>query len=208
MRGASELNFACACSQPAKRSGGAVAGGAPRTPSRSAPSAGGIRRQRCPRRASPARDVANPSDLVCRRYKPGERALKEIRQYQRSTELLLRKLPFARLVREVEQRAFGAAIALAFDLTGASWCCGGGGVRACVTGANLVCEQGVPMASTSVDCAARGSGGAPRPSFRGFKSLCDSRKGARASKRKSRWVCRAERPSRVRSASQLSLIHI
>ena len=59
------------------------------------------------------------------------------------------------------------------------------------------------MASTSVDCAARGSGGAPRPSFRGFKSLCDSRKGARASKRKSRWVCRAERPSRVRSASQL-----
>ena len=58
-----ELNYTCARSQPAKRSGGAVAGGAPRTPSRSAPSAGGIRRQRCPGRASPARDVATPPDL-------------------------------------------------------------------------------------------------------------------------------------------------
>ena len=35
------------------------------------------------------------------RYKPGVRALKEIRQYQRSYDLLIRKLPFARLVREV-----------------------------------------------------------------------------------------------------------
>ncbi|XP_073495690.1 histone H3-like centromeric protein A [Phyllobates terribilis] len=35
------------------------------------------------------------------RYRPGKRALMEIRKYQRSTELLLRKAPFARLVREV-----------------------------------------------------------------------------------------------------------
>ncbi|OJJ04659.1 hypothetical protein ASPVEDRAFT_152996 [Aspergillus versicolor CBS 583.65] len=35
------------------------------------------------------------------RYKPGTVALKEIRKYQRSYDLLLRKLPFARLVREV-----------------------------------------------------------------------------------------------------------
>lgn len=33
------------------------------------------------------------------RYKPGTRALQEIRRYQRSTDLLLRKLPFSRLVR-------------------------------------------------------------------------------------------------------------
>lgn len=32
------------------------------------------------------------------RYRPGTRALKEIRQYQRTTDLLLLKLPFARLV--------------------------------------------------------------------------------------------------------------
>lgn len=34
-----------------------------------------------------------------RRYRPGMKALKEIRQYQKSTDLLLRKLPFSRLVR-------------------------------------------------------------------------------------------------------------
>lgn len=33
----------------------------------------------------------------------GERALKEIRRYQGSTDLLLRRLPFARLVREIQQ---------------------------------------------------------------------------------------------------------
>ena len=33
-----------------------------------------------------------------RRYRPGERALREIRFYQRNTELLIRRLPFARLV--------------------------------------------------------------------------------------------------------------
>jgi len=35
------------------------------------------------------------------RYKPGTVALREIRRYQKTTELLLRKLPFMRLVREV-----------------------------------------------------------------------------------------------------------
>jgi hypothetical protein len=32
------------------------------------------------------------------RYKPGTVALREIRKYQKSTDLLLLKLPFARLV--------------------------------------------------------------------------------------------------------------
>lgn len=36
-----------------------------------------------------------------RRYRPGTVALREIRQYQSHTKLLLRKLPFARLVREI-----------------------------------------------------------------------------------------------------------
>ena len=35
------------------------------------------------------------------RYKPGTIALREIRRYQRSTDLLLLKLPFSRLVREI-----------------------------------------------------------------------------------------------------------
>lgn len=42
-----------------------------------------------------------------KRYKPGTLALKEIRKYQRSTDLLLRKLPFARLVREIAQDNMG-----------------------------------------------------------------------------------------------------
>tara|TARA_B100001564_G_scaffold359491_1_gene381518 strand:+ start:627 stop:1049 length:423 start_codon:yes stop_codon:yes gene_type:complete len=37
------------------------------------------------------------------RYKPGTVALREIRKYQKSTELLCRKLPFQRLVREIMQ---------------------------------------------------------------------------------------------------------
>ena len=37
------------------------------------------------------------------RYRPGTVALREIRRYQKSTELLIRKLPFARLVREIAQ---------------------------------------------------------------------------------------------------------
>jgi histone H3 len=37
------------------------------------------------------------------RYRPGTVALREIRKYQKSTSLLLRKLPFQRLVRELAQ---------------------------------------------------------------------------------------------------------
>ena len=38
-----------------------------------------------------------------RRFRPGTVALRQIRKYQKSTELLIRKLPFQRLVREVSQ---------------------------------------------------------------------------------------------------------
>ena len=37
------------------------------------------------------------------RYRPGTVALREIKKYQKSTELLLRKLPFQRMVREIAQ---------------------------------------------------------------------------------------------------------
>lgn len=38
-----------------------------------------------------------------RRYRPGTVALREIRRYQKSTELLIRRLPFQRLAREIAQ---------------------------------------------------------------------------------------------------------
>ena len=37
------------------------------------------------------------------RWRPGTVALREIRRYQKTTELLIRKLPFNRLVREIAQ---------------------------------------------------------------------------------------------------------
>ena len=41
------------------------------------------------------------------RYHPGTVALREIRKYQKSMDLLLRKLPFQRLVRELTQDVCG-----------------------------------------------------------------------------------------------------
>ena len=38
-----------------------------------------------------------------RRYRPGTVALREIRRFQKSTELLIRRMPFQRLVREIAQ---------------------------------------------------------------------------------------------------------
>ena len=37
----------------------------------------------------------------CYRYQPGTVALKQIRRYKKSTDLLIRKLPFQHLVREI-----------------------------------------------------------------------------------------------------------
>ena len=37
------------------------------------------------------------------RFRPGTVALREIRRYQKSTDLLVRKLPFQRLVREISE---------------------------------------------------------------------------------------------------------
>ncbi|KAL4701307.1 hypothetical protein H8959_015311, partial [Pygathrix nigripes] len=50
------------------------------------------------KRAPPRGGIKKPH-----RYKPGTLALQEIRKYQKSTQLLLRKLPFQRLVREIAQ---------------------------------------------------------------------------------------------------------
>lgn len=56
---------------------------------------------------SPKKSVKSPvsgqNSTGIRRYRPGVKALKEIRFYQRNTDLLIRKLPFARLVREIQQ---------------------------------------------------------------------------------------------------------
>ena len=45
--------------------------------------------------------VAAPGIKRPHRFKPGTVSLREIRRFQKSTELLIRKLPFQRLVREI-----------------------------------------------------------------------------------------------------------
>ncbi|KAK9918759.1 hypothetical protein WJX75_006650 [Coccomyxa subellipsoidea] len=47
------------------------------------------------------RRVSSPLYNTNQRARPGTIALREIRKYQKSTALLIRKLPFRRLVREV-----------------------------------------------------------------------------------------------------------
>jgi len=54
--------------------------------------------------ASPEAEILNCVCVcVCVWSRPGTVALREIRRYQKSTELLIRKLPFQRLVREIAQ---------------------------------------------------------------------------------------------------------
>ncbi|KAL8816578.1 MAG: hypothetical protein Q9223_004440 [Gallowayella weberi] len=53
------------------------------------------------RRRSSGVQQPEPKARKARRYRPGTLALKEIRRYQRTTDLLLLKLPFSRLVREI-----------------------------------------------------------------------------------------------------------
>ena len=65
---------------------------------------------------SPQSDAAPPHSThlrkqsTPRRHKPGNLALREIRLYQKSTHLLIRKAPFARLVKQIllERHPFGA----------------------------------------------------------------------------------------------------
>lgn len=57
-------------------------------------------------------DINRTVPRVKKRYRPGTKALREIRQYQKSTDLLIRKLPFARLVREISLDFVGPSYGL------------------------------------------------------------------------------------------------
>ncbi|GFG33582.1 hypothetical protein Cfor_03476 [Coptotermes formosanus] len=54
-----------------------------------------------PGRASQKDKSGSTSTMIRRRFRPGTRALMEIRKYQKSTNFLIPKLPFARLVKEI-----------------------------------------------------------------------------------------------------------
>ncbi|EDK43950.1 histone H3.3 [Lodderomyces elongisporus NRRL YB-4239] len=61
-------------------------------------------------------DRGRTAPRVKKRYKPRSLALREIRQYQKSTDLLIRKLPFARLVREISLDFVGPEYGLRWQL--------------------------------------------------------------------------------------------
>ncbi|KAJ3177275.1 centromeric DNA-binding histone H3-like protein cse4 [Geranomyces variabilis] len=90
---------AAAKTVPAKRlgrkSGGVIAGKSP------ARGSAGSKPSTPSRAAAAAASSASSPASKPRRYRPGTVALREIRRYQKSTDLLIRKLPFARLVKEV-----------------------------------------------------------------------------------------------------------
>ena len=58
-----------------------------------------------------------PEQKMKKRYRPGTVALREILKYQKSTDLLIRKLPFQRLVKEI----CNELINLANDPNGKRW---------------------------------------------------------------------------------------
>ena len=63
--------------------------------------------QKAPRKSIITGNVArksSPNEFQIkrpRRYRPGTVALREIRKFQKSTDLLIRKLPFQKIVREI-----------------------------------------------------------------------------------------------------------
>jgi len=48
----------------------------------------------------------DPINRKKRRYKPGTTALREIKHFQKSTDLLMSKLPFSRVVREIAESVY------------------------------------------------------------------------------------------------------
>ena len=56
------------------------------------------------REAQEAGDTLPAANNAANRYRPGRLALQEIRHYQKRTNLLIRKLPFQRLIRELTQK--------------------------------------------------------------------------------------------------------
>ena len=62
---------------------------------------GGIQREKKTNQRQQQRVLARNEKRRPHRYRPGTVALREIRKYQKSTELLIRRKPFERLVREI-----------------------------------------------------------------------------------------------------------
>lgn len=72
-----------------------------RTLHKARPSTGGKAPRKFLKNLAPRYLAQHASVKKTKRYRPGTVALREIRRYQKSTDLLIRKLPFQRLLREI-----------------------------------------------------------------------------------------------------------
>jgi histone H3 len=80
-----------------------LAGGAKRAPRKPTTEGTGAGAGKTSRKAVATASGSDSGVKKSHRYRPGTVALREIRRYQKSSELLIRKLPFQRLVREIAQ---------------------------------------------------------------------------------------------------------
>ncbi|ODV65105.1 histone-fold-containing protein, partial [Hyphopichia burtonii NRRL Y-1933] len=64
----------------------------------------------------PPATTSSSRTIQKRRYRPGTKALREIRQFQKLGDLLIRKLPFARLVKEVAENFIGTDYGIRWQL--------------------------------------------------------------------------------------------
>lgn len=92
----------------------------PKTSARRLTSTGIGTGSKVPRRPPPgaSTSVANKPP---HRYRPGTVALREIRKYQKSTDLLMAKLPFGRLVREIASEYVTGYYSADQDAVGLRW---------------------------------------------------------------------------------------
>jgi histone H3 len=71
------------------------------------PGAAKIKSKKTPAaKPKPVRAEGTKAERKPHRYHPGTVALREIRRYQKSTDLLLKRAPFERLVREISNEVF------------------------------------------------------------------------------------------------------
>uniref|UniRef100_A0A915BUJ9 Histone H2A/H2B/H3 domain-containing protein n=1 Tax=Parascaris univalens TaxID=6257 RepID=A0A915BUJ9_PARUN len=67
------------------------------------------------KRLSLSKSSARNEKIKKRRFRPGQRALQQIRKLQRSTELLMPRAPFMRLVREIARQVAPKQVDLRFQ---------------------------------------------------------------------------------------------
>lgn len=112
---------------------------------------------------------ASPGNRKKPRYKPGTVALREIRRYQKTTDLLVAKLPFSRLVGLLA--CFVACPVLPISILILYQYLHVAGPRSCVQcGARIIGRPS--MAISSHSGASRSCRGIPCTSVRGHESLC------------------------------------